>query len=214
MNKTEYEALQKEIIHKFGKPEYDMYEPQNESALKLRELRLAYTNQKQKDRRDKRLIEGVNNIPHLKEPALIPVPPQLIDESWMTPFTEQQRLVIKQWSKNIKQKPSEIGTAVNVHWSTVRAVFDSEAFGLLRKRLAIEWKEMLPLEAVWALQDCLNSPMDNVKLQAAKLILNDANLIKESPTEINIASSTKIQDIETEKKLKEIGDKVLGIMEQ
>jgi hypothetical protein len=209
MNKEEHDKQKELIISQYGKPEWDMGDPVNESAKKLVELRQSYAKAKSDINKTKRLAENVkeltSSLPQLKN---VVIPDEIIRNEWLITFNELQKQIVTQWSKNIKQNVSEIAIACKCTNQQVKQTLGLEAFQHLRSKLANAYKDLLPLEASAALRDCLYSQTENVRFNAIKMVLVDAGIYKDQNSE-PIKPVESVLDKETQEKLRKLGDHLI-----
>lgn len=203
---------QKELIEaQYGKAEFDYdHSPLNESAKKLLDLKYSIARSKAEAEKNKKLAETVKAITQNVANKFVPVPEEIIRHEWLAAFNEKQQRIIKCWISNIKQTPKQIADYLNIPTEQVKNTMSLEAFHVLRKHLTIACKEMLPLESILALRDVIASSQDATKLKAALTILMDVGYLK--TTQIGDAEPHQVVlDKDTEAKLRELGDKVLGL---
>ncbi len=213
MKKTEYNLLKASIIKEFGHPEWELNKPINESATKLQELKYRFTKENREIVELKQLAADVKDI-EIKESISFTIPEEILKDSWLTPFTDEQKAVINQWLLDISQTKPDIAKAVNCTIPVVRSTFRCEAFKALRKHLELAFKPLLPLEALATLRTLMRSKTENVALQAAKLVLIDAGLYKGESLDVTQHKTTEVVlDPETEEKLRKLGNQVLGVDE-
>lgn len=211
MKKTEYNQLKASIIKQYGPPLYDMNKPYNESATKLVELKQRFLSEQKEAEKTKQLITDIKDLDIPLNKESINVPEELLKETWLTPFSNDGKKIIKQWLLDITQRTKEISEATGIEKDVVRATMSSEAFKLLRGHLALAYKQILPLEASAALRTLLQSKTDNVVLQAAKLILIDAGIYKGESLDMNITKpTTVVLDEATEEKLRKLGNDIMS----
>jgi hypothetical protein len=211
MTKTEYTKLKAEIVKQYGQPVYELNQAINESARKLVEVKLAYLKEKHEVEKTRQLIKDVKQIAIPTESDFIAVPEELLKESWLSPFDEGQRQLIRLWLSDISQTAKALAEATGQDIKAVRATMSSEAFKLLRGHLALAYKGLLPLEASAALRGLLKCKTENVVLQAAKLVLIDAGLYKGESLDItNNKPKEVLLDAATEEKLRKLGNELLN----
>lgn len=210
MDKNEYDLAKLNIIKQYGVAEWDMGDAVNPSAKKLVELRHAYSRNKAEIVRTKKLAEQIKELTPVVNSSSMTVPEELIKQEWLVSFNDEQRKIIMQWSRNIKQTPKQIADIVDSSMFTVKHTLNLEAFKHLRIHLQNAHKDLLPLEASIALRECLHSPTENVRFNALKMVLIEAGLYRAENSEATNRPE-RVLDKETEKKLKELGDRVLGI---
>lgn len=210
MDKEQYNKEKELILKAFGKPDYDMGSPVNEAAVKLVELRNLYAKSRAEITKTKKLAEGVKELKEFRGIDATIVPDELVRAEWLISFTDLQKTIVRQWLTNIKQTPESIAETLKTTKAAVTTTLSLEAFKMLRGHLALAYKELLPLEASAALRDCLSSPTENVRFNAIKLILIDAGLYRDDKS-TDSEPKDKVLDAETERRLKALGDKVLGL---
>lgn len=212
MTKQEYKNQQEIIINEFGKPEYDMHEPVNESAKRLTELKQAYLKARNEAEKHKKLADTVKVITENVQYKHQAVPDDVIRPEYLAAFNEKQKRIINQWGKNINQSAKQISDELNISTLEVKAVFTLAAFKILKLNLTRAVLDtVLPLPAVLTLKECLQSDNPSVKLNALKLVLINVGLLKDT-TESNVDKPSQIAfDKETEEQLRKLGSQILGI---
>lgn len=213
MTRTEYNKLKAGIIQVHGQPEWELNKPVNPSAVALQDLKTKYLAELYQTNKTKKLVKDVNALA-IPDNAPVIVPDELLKESWLTPFNDKQKDIIRTWIQDISQSSREIAEATGQEIRAVRATLSCEAFKMLRGHLALAYKGLLPLEASAALRALLRSKTDNVVLQAAKLVLLDAGLYKGDSLEVTAIQSKDVKlDPATEERLRKLGNEVLGTEE-
>lgn len=207
MNQKEYNLTKQEILTQYGKPEYDLFEPVNESAKKLKELRRLYARSKQDLKRTAEVTLAIKKLAPLGLKASV-VPEELVRPEWLVPFNKEQLAVIRQWLMNTRQGVDAIARIVKVTPNFVKQVLQSQSFRMLDMHLRQAYKEMLPLEAWARLRECFDSDNPNVKLNATKLILIDSGDIKPVQDE-NINKPPEMLDPDLQEKLRQKGDRLI-----
>lgn len=205
MNQKEYNNTKQAILKQYGVPEYDLFEPVNESAKKLKELRKLYA----KSRQDlKKAAEIALAVKHLAPLALKPVviPEEIVRPEWLVAFSKEGLQVVQQWLMNTRQGATAISKILKMTPAFVKQVLQSEAFMILNGQLRKAHKEMMPLESWIRLRECLDSDNHSVKYNAAKLSLMDSGDI--APMQEDAGSKDKVFDPDTEARLRELGNKL------
>lgn len=211
MNKIEYNLLKSNLIKQLGEPLWELNKPVNDSALKLVELKNQFLREGREALELKKLVKDVKDVEFNEQTDLV-VPDDIVKDSWLSPFNDDQKLVIKCWLSDISQSKQQIAQATSLPVATVRTTFRSDAFKSLRKHLELAFKPLLPLEALATLRTLLRSKTENVALQAAKLVLLDAGLYKGDSIDITQTKTTEVLlDAATEEKLRKLGNDVLGV---
>lgn len=204
-----YKKQKELIIKQYGQPERDFDRtPLNESAKRIDQLNAVKLQAYNEDKQAKKLLRLSAKIKENKA-FVVQVPEQLIRAEWLITFTEPQKLIITQWLKNTEQTPKQIADAIASTIPAVRTLMSLEAFKMLKAHLAQAYKELLPIPALARLRELLFSDNESVSKDIAKLVLMDAGLFK--PEMAEATKTEKSMDAETEKKLKELADRMLGI---
>ncbi len=209
MNDKDYIKLQSEIIRQHGSPEWELNMPVNESARKLRALKIARQKERLEVEATKELLAEFKEI---DVPSADPmsVPDQIVKDSWLTPFDSDQKRIVLQWLENIKQDPDQLASATNLDRKVVKQTLRSEAFKLLRTHLELAYKSLAKLEAVIKLRQLANSRDEKIAFQASKLIANDAGLYKGESLDVTEHRPQEVLlDAKTEEKLRKLGDQLL-----
>ena len=211
MTKTELNKLSKQIVKEHGQPQWDMNQPVNESAKLLLELRNRYRDSQKELIKTRELVKRIDEIPEQVQLPLLPLPEELIKDSWLTPFNAEQKIVITEWITDITAKPKTLADKTGQDIKLVRNTLNSEAFKLLRANLSLAHKNLLPIEASLKLRSLLHSKNEKIAFAAAQLVLEDAHLYKTQATEVNVHKATDVVlDKKTEDRLKQLGDALLA----
>lgn len=211
MLKNEYNLLKANIIKELGEPVWELNKPVNDSALKLIELKNQFVRENREALELKKLVKDVKEVEFNEQTDLV-VPDDIVKDSWLSPFNEDQKTVIRCWLSDISQSKQQISAATTLSMPVIRSTFRSDAFKALRKHLELAFKPLLPLEALATLRTLLRSKTENVALQAAKLVLLDAGLYKGDSIDITQTKTTEVVlDSATEEKLRKLGNDVMGI---
>lgn len=209
MKRSEYDLLKANVIKEFGQPQWELNRPANDSAIKLVELKQRFTAEQREVIQLKQLVKDVKDVEILEQIDLV-VPEEIVKESWLTPFNEQQKAVVNAWLSDISQTKNQLSLATGLGMPVIRSTFRSDAFKALRKHLELAFKPLLPLEALATLRTLLRSKTENVALQAAKLVLIDAGLYKGESLDLNVSKPTEVQlDDATIERLRKLGDQAL-----
>lgn len=207
MTKEELKEQEALIIQTYGRPEYDMTKPANESALKIAELRQAFREAKSQELKNKKLANEVKALTKDVPLGIKAVNSNLLRPEYLASFNEKQKRIINQWVKNIEQTDKEIADALNLSTLEIKAVMSLDAFVVLQRRLSLALIDTLPLSASLALRECLECKTDSVKLNAIKLILVNAGMLKDTSNP-DVQEPAKVFDKETEDKLRDLGERL------
>ena len=219
MQKEEYERLKGEIISKYGQPVFDLHDPQNESATKLKQLQTAYRLSKLADARAKAKEAGK----HLKPEGLAEIAqeaktavqiqqkrtdakytpsciPELhLNEKDLIAFTEKEIEVIRRYFERLDQSPKEIAAFCGVNYQFVTALLASPSFKILYSKV---FDHILPFESLLSIRSAMKGGDSKTALRIAE----HYGLIKSEKMDISI--NKPVDDPEAIKLLKQLGDKL------
>ena len=213
MDKKEYETLKAKIIQEYGKPEYEMHKPINESASKIQAIQTQYRldniSKARYERKEKEYLQGSNSLKSLasgltedqrRVAVSSPVPELFINESYLIPFTDKEKEILKLHYYNLNLTNNELGRKCNVSRQFVTALLDSPAVAILNTKI---FDKLLPLEACKSILRLVQHDDKTVTLRVAE----HYKLLQSQSTEMNIVSKP-IDDPNTLKMLKEMGDEL------
>ncbi len=218
MTKEEYKALSDKIIVEYGKPEYNNYEPVNESAVKIKVLlseyrmstmanaRRAHSEnaklEREKDNNLKRVNEGLKDIAEdiPNKYKAYAIPELFLTESDLIPFNEKEKELLHEHFTNLTLSNKQLAIKCNVSTQHVTALLNSTAVQILNQKV---FDKLLPLEALKSILKALRANDSKVSLEVAR----HYKLIQNETSDINVISKP-INDPEAIKMLKELGDKL------
>jgi hypothetical protein len=200
MTDQEYQAMKAEIIAKFGQPEYDMRDPVNESARLIAKL-VARKSVEDRAATKKQKSEFAQLVGSLDKTAeTLPAPD--INDNDLTAFDETERQLITAYFSDLNQSPKTLATRFNVNYQMITALFKSDRFKILYKKV---FDSILPLEGLIALRALLKKGDTKAVLET----LRHYGLIKTEAVDVNITRSTPIEDVAAVDLLKKIGDSIV-----
>lgn len=208
MDKNEYETLKAKLIETYGKPVYDMREPQNEAAVKLNELktqfRLDTLARSRNERRELKLKDVIADVPadKLREVVSVPILGIAINDSHLINFSPKERDILISHYNNLNLTHTQLAREHGVSRQYVTGLIDSPANAVLRTKVM---DKVLPLETSKALLRLLKADDRQVALRVAE----HYKIIANNQTDLNIVNKP-IDDPEAIKLLKELGDKLAG----
>lgn len=205
MDKQDFELARDEIIKVFGKPEYDMNDPVNESAKRLVALRREYASSLAKNKRQAKLgILPVFNSQEAKEIETEArrynraVPLYLTDAD-LAPFTPEERELLMTHFENqglSDKELSKIHNKFTVH--QVSAFLRSGKYYALAARVS---EYIMPVK----LRAALFKLVDAGNQKIIERLSEHYGLMKAQQTDININKPIEGSP-ELIQKLKELGD--------
>jgi len=203
---SEYNETELAIIQKFGEPSWDIgQQPLNESATRISKSRtlLAALNLSKKSRNNLGNSKSLNivNGEIVRMSAHIPDPDLKTED--LIAFTDDEVRIIRLYFNNVNQPFKEMADSLGIPYQRVTALLHSDAVKRLYNKV---FKSLLALEALVTLRDQLHKGDSKTALE----ILRDAGVLKSSELNVNVKDSQPIQDPETTKLLKQLGDSLIN----
>ena len=200
MDKLEYLKLKHDVINRFGKPEYDLGEPINESAKELKKLYKAYKSDEMVKRNadKKQALDEKEQKQVVKQYRLTQAVPIDLSENDLQAFTPKEREIIIDYFHNTNLTPTELvrsGFSVQ----KIVALMRSGPFTVLAARV---FEYLMPIEV-------RNAALKAVREGDKRLIerfAEQTGVLKNQ--EINMNINKPLEDPELLKKLKDIGDSI------
>lgn len=215
MTKEEFEQLSKEIKEKHGKPEWEEWQPMNESARQLMTLRTEYRMRLVASRRKERLDAGEKMRPEgLKEIAegvlkdkakamlveRVGIPELFLNENDVRGFSMTEKEILHSYFNDLTLKPKQLAVKHQVSYQQVVALLDSTAFKILYTKV---FDRILPFESLIALRQAMRKGDSKVSLEIAR----HYKLIQDETVNVN-GLSKPIDDPKALTMLKDLGDKL------
>lgn len=200
MTDQEYQDKKAEIIQKYGEPEYDMHQPQNESARLLSQLKFEKANAargaKPPVRRDARAKSEAELSLELYIQSL---PDPDINDTDLINFTDVEKRIIKETFSNLLRPHKEVATACSTTYQKVTAFIKTTPYLVLRNKA---FNNVLELETLLTLRSLLQKGDTKIALELGRKY----GFINKEAVDVNINKSTPIEDVDAINLLKKIGD--------
>lgn len=200
MEKTEYLKLKEAIIQRLGKPEYDNFEPVNESAKEIDKLKKAHKSELMKEQKAQKKLalsqeEEKEVVKKYRHTQATPID---LSEADLEPFTDLERQVIIDYFRDTNLTPTELARS---HFSRqkVVALLRSGPFQVLAARV---YEHLGPLKTRWAVLKALDAGEKTIVQRAAE----QWGIFKNQEMNLNI--NKPIDNPELIQKLKEMGDSI------
>lgn len=210
MTQEEYDNEKAEIKKKFGKPEWDMNEPQNEAAKRLFDLKVVFNksrqNAKKEEQKTVELTEIVKTVQEDEAIRSIKFDVPASCEPYFLRFKPEEQLIILAYLDNSYQTAAEIGKKAAVSRQKVASFLESDDFLLFKGRVLMALKDQLSLGAMVALDKSLRADNETVRLKASELVLTDSGYIKNKESEKE--QKPEILDPQAALLFKELADKI------
>jgi hypothetical protein len=174
MTENEYELAKAEIVRTFGKPEWDMKDPSNESARKLRELEVSFRHAKRAEKKleseRKKMLSFQSEVEGKDNNGLVPMslPPSM--DPYFSTFSSEEQRIILEYMKNPYQEAGDIAKKLYISHQKVGAFLRADKFTKFYSQAIFAMQEQFPALAVHALIQCAHSKNESVKLRAAELL--------------------------------------------
>ena len=213
MTKSEYEEQRKKIIETFGKPVFDMAEPQNESAKRcnalLSEYRQGVLSAKRVQNREKGMKVKPETVREIAENitseqknrySSIPIPEINLSDNDLIAFTDDERDVIIQHFNNMNLTHLQLSAKCKLNRQQITALLHSPAYRVLESKV---FDKLMPTETRLSLLRCVRGNDSKITQRLAEhyKILN--------PEKVEIDLNKPIDDPKALKLLKELGDKLI-----
>jgi hypothetical protein len=210
LTKIEYDALKQTIVETYGKPEYDLQTPINESAKRLSALRSQRMQEGRKQAKDARLDEIRAEIPKSRLKAVlsdsnIKLPEFEIDARYLASFSETEQLVLHDHF-NTNLSDTELGIKHNLTRQAVTGLLHDTRVKVLEARLFDSigpWRNRL---ALLRLQEADDS-------KVVVRLGEHWGVIKSETKELNL-NTKPIEDPKALQMLKELGDRLVDTNEK
>jgi|ERR1041385_89095 hypothetical protein len=211
MTKQDYEDNKAKIIAEFGTPEWDNFEPMNESATRLSKLKTEY---RLYCRSEKRLQDKANGekqqqtlnelgqeIKENKKYKRFGIGSIEVNDKDLLPFSEKEQDVIRNHFDNWNLNHQELGIKSNVSRQFVTALLHTPAYLFLEQKI---FDKLMPSEVKIALLQATRAGDSKIVQRLAEhyKILN--------PEKVEIDLNKPIDDPKALAMLREIGDRLVN----
>lgn len=192
MTNEEYIKAKEDIITQYGKPEWDNFEPVNESAKKLKELRHKRASDSRAENKLKEAAEIAISDSVIKHSRSIPIE---LTEQDLAPFDEKEKLILQAYFDNMNLTAKQLAKLCGCQVQKVASLWRSGPFLVLFERA---FNYCAPMEVKAAILKGIRAGNTQITLRVAE----HYSILKAEEIKI----TKPIEDIEALKRLKEIGD--------